>query len=235
MPADPLASRRRLRWLRTRARTIVLVVLAGVVVVMSLYAVYLSSWLAAGKVDLTGVGLAEKGRVMRVARVPLGTPLARIDLDAIKARVENLAFVESASVSRSWPHAIAIKVTQRTPVAVVDRGSGLQELDRFGVVFGRRAAAGRLPLIHADATLGSDALAGAGQVAGSLPPALNHRVRYVEIKSADDIELLLRNGQRVLWGSPTDSDQKAEVAQVLLRKKVTLVDVSVPGRPSTRP
>jgi cell division protein FtsQ len=130
---------------------------------------------------------------------------------------------------------VAIDVTLRSPVAVVDRGSGLQELDRFGVVFGHRAAAGRLPLIHAEATLGSEVLAGAGKVAGSLPAALNHRVKYVEIKSADDIELLLRNGQRVLWGSASDSGQKAKIAQVLLRKKVTLVDVSVPGRPATRP
>ncbi len=209
--------------------------LAIAVVGVTLYAVYFSSWLAASKVDLTGVGLGERGRVVQAARVPLGRPLARIDLGAIRARVENLAFVESATVSRSWPQSIAIDVTLRTPVAVVDRGSGLQELDRFGVVFGRRAAAGNLPLIHADATLGSDVLAGAGKVAGSLPASLNHRVKYVEIKSADDIELLLRNGQRVLWGSASDSGQKAQVAQVLLRKKVTLVDVSVPGRPSTRP
>jgi len=234
-PADPLARRRRLRWLRARARTIVIAVALVVVVVLSLYAVYFSSWLAATKVDVTGAGLGEQGRVTRVARVPIGTPLARIDLGAIRARVENLAVVESARVSRSWPHTVTIDVTLRTPVAVVDRGSGLQELDRFGVVFGHRASAGNLPLIHADATLGSKALAGAGAVAGSLPHSLNRRVQYLEIKTADDIELLLRNGQRVLWGSAADSDQKAEVAQVLLRKKVSLVDVSVPGRPSTRP
>jgi len=235
MRTDPLARRRRLRRLRAHARTIVIVTAAAVVVVVSLYAVYLSSWLTATKVDLSGVAPAQRARVTGAARVPIGKPLARIDLDAIRARVENLPFVESATVGRSWPHAIAIDVTPRTPVAVVDRGSGLQELDRFGVVFGHRAGAGKLPLIHAEATLGSDALAGAGEVAGSLPAALNHRVKYVEIKSADDIELLLRNGQRVLWGSSADSDQKAEVAQVLLRKKVTLVDVSAPGRPSTRP
>ena len=234
-PTDPLARRRRLRWLRAHTRVLVLAIAALLVVVLSLYAVYFSSWLAATSVEVSGAGLGQRGRIVHVAKVPLGTPLARIDLGAIQARVENLAFVESARVSRSWPHAIMIEVIPRTAVAVVDRGSGLQLLDRFGVVFGHVGTAGSLPLIHADATLGAETLAGAGTVAGSLPPGLNHRVRYVEIQSPDDIELLLRNGQRVLWGSAADSGQKAEVARVLLRKKVYLVDVSVPGRPATRP
>lgn len=233
--SDPLVRRRRTRWLRDRARTISVIFVAVVVVGVALYAVYLSSWLSATTVEVTGAGVIQQGRVTRVARVPIGTPLARIDLGAIRARVENLSFVEKAAVTRSWPHTITVDVTQRTPVAVVERGSGLQELDRFGVVFGHRAQAGGLPLIRADARLASDVLAGAGTVAGSLPSALNHRVRYLEIHSADDIELLLRSGQRVLWGSAADSAQKAEVAQLLLRKKVSQIDVSVPGRPATRP
>lgn len=232
---DPLARRRRLRWLRAHTRTLILAIAALLVVALSLYAVYLSSWLAATSVEVNGAALGQRGRILRVAAVPLGTPLARIDVNAIRARVENLAFVEGARVTRSWPHVVAIEITPRTAVAVVDRGSGLQLLDRFGVVFGHAGTPGGLPLIHADATLGAEALAGAGAVAGSLPPALNHRVRYVEIISPDDIELLLRNGQRVLWGSAADSGQKAEVARLLLRKKVNLVDVSVPGRPATRP
>lgn len=234
--ADPLAARRRRRWWRKGiSRTWLVSALALVLVVAGLWVVFFSSLLAATSVEVAGAGAVLTGHVERVAKVPMDRPLARIDLDAIRARVENVAAVESASVSRSWPHTIKISVVQRTPVAVVDRGDGLQFLDAYGVVFGTVGHAGNRPVIHAGATVDSEALAGAGAVAGSLPASLARKVTSIELNTVDDIELLLRSGQRIEWGSAADSDQKAEVAQVLLRKKVTLVDVSVPGRPSTRP
>lgn len=232
---DPLASRRRRRRLRGRLRTVVIVGVVAVLLVVGLWAVFLSSWLAARTVSVEGGTSAQRSQVASVARVPIGRPLARVDLSAIQARVEGLPIVRSASVSRSWPHSVRITVVVRRPVAVVDRGSGLQYLDRYGVVFGRPARAGGLPLIKAAPSMDTTALSGAGAVAGSLPTGLSRRVAYLQLRSADDIELLLHDGQRVLWGSAADSGQKAEVAAVLLRKKTSIVDVSVPGRPATRP
>ncbi|HEX7739846.1 MAG TPA: FtsQ-type POTRA domain-containing protein [Marmoricola sp.] len=233
---DPLSARRRRRWWRAgRGRTIAIGALCAVLVVAGLWAVFFSSLLAARSVKVDGVGLRLSSRVQHVARLPEGRPLARVDLGAIKARVETIASIESASVSRSWPHTVTITVVRRTPVAVVDRGAGLQLLDRFGVVFGHVKHAGGRPLIKAASTTDSDALAAAGAVAGSLPRSLAREVDYIELRTANDIELSMHNGQRVLWGSAADSDQKAAVAKVLLHKKVDLVDVSVPGRPATRP
>jgi len=233
--ADPLAARRRRRWWRKGvSRTVLLPTLALVLIVAGVWAVFFSSLLATTSVEVDGAGTVLTSHVRRVAKVPMDRPLARVDLDAIRARVENVAAVESASVSRSWPHTIKIAVVQRTPVAVVDRGDGLQFLDAYGVVFGTVGHAGDRPVIHAGATVDSEALAGAGAVAGSLPPALARKVTSIELHTVDDIELLLRNGQRVAWGSAADSDQKAQVAQVMLRKKVSFVDVSVPARPAVR-
>lgn len=210
-------------------------VLALVVVAAGLWVVFLSSVLATTSVEVDGAGAVLTGHVRRVADVPIDRPLARVDLAAIRARVENVAAVESATVSRSWPHTIRIAVVQRTPVAVVDRGDGLQFLDAYGVVFGTVGHAGDRPVIHASATIDSEALAGAGTVAGSLPPSLARKVSSIELHSIDDIELLLRNGKRIQWGSAADSDQKAEVAQLWVHKNVSLIDVSVPARPATRP
>lgn len=233
---DPLTSRRRRRWWRQgRGRTILVASLCVVLVVAGLWVVFFSSLLTATSLRVEGAGLSLSGKVRHAARMPEGTPLARVDLAAIRARVESLAPVESATVSRSWPHTVKVTVVRRKAVAVVDRGSGLQLLDRYGVVFGHVRQAGDRPLIKTSATTGSEALAGAGVVAGSLPRSLAKQVDYIELRSADDIELSLHNGQRVMWGSAADSRQKAAVARVLLRKKVSMVDVSVPGRPATRP
>jgi cell division protein FtsQ len=233
--ADPLVRLRRRRWWRSRLRLVVAGVLVLLLVVGGGWALYFSSWLGAEKVEVSGVSSLSPVRVRTVAKVPLGRPLARLDLAAIQARVETIGAVRSAAVSRSWPHTVHIAITERTPVAVVDRGDGLQEVDEDGVLFGspKRRPAG-MPLVKADPSMDSTALAQAGRVAAALPTDLAGRVDHLEVRSPDDIVLLLQDGRTVVWGSSADSDQKAAVAAVLLRHKARIVDVSVPGRPTTR-
>ena len=52
--------------------------------------------------------------------------------------------------------------------------------------------------------------------------------------SVDEIELVLANGRRVVWGSAEDSEAKAEVLAVLLKRPGNQIDVSVPGRPTRK-
>ena len=52
--------------------------------------------------------------------------------------------------------------------------------------------------------------------------------------SVDKIRSVLPDGRNVVSGSAEDSDQKAEVLSVLLHQPGQQLDVSVPGRPTTR-
>ena len=83
-------------------------------------------------------------------------------------------------------------------------------------------------------TTPGEALVEAARVVDALPPRVAHRVDVLEVGSVDEIELVLVNGRRVVWGSADDSDQKAEVLDVLLKRPGNQIDVSVPGRPTTR-
>jgi len=121
------------RW-RT-LRLVLLAVLAVAVVAASVWVVFFSSFVTARDVTVTGTSSLGDGRIERAADVPTGTPLARLDLDAIRARVEAITAVKSAEVSRSWPHTVHIDVTERTPIAVINQGNGLQGLDDQGVLF----------------------------------------------------------------------------------------------------
>ena len=69
---------------------------------------------------------------------------------------------------------------------------------------------------------------------GSLPASVASRVAMIDVATVDQISLVLRNGRRVEWGSAEDSAQKAEVLAVLLRRPGQVIDVTVPGRPTTR-
>jgi cell division protein FtsQ len=221
------------RW--RKLRLVLLAVFVVAVAGGSAWVVFFSSYVAARDVDITGTSTLGDGRIERAADVPTGTPLARVDLGAIQARVEGIASVRKAEVSRSWPHTVHIEVTERTPIAVINEGNGLQGLDDQGVLFGRYGTRPkRLPLVVAPPDTAEEALVEGGRVIGSLPASIAARVDTVEISSVDKIQLVLGNGRRVLWGSSEDSGQKAEVLAVLLRRPGQQIDVSVPGRPTTR-
>jgi len=221
------------RWRRVRLVVLALLVVAAVSA--SVWVVFFSSYVTARDVSVTGTSSLADRRIERAADVPPGTPLARLDLGAIRSRVEGITSVKSAEVSRSWPHTVHIAVTERSPVAVINLGNGLEALDQDGALFGHYAARPkRLPLVTAPPDVAEEALAEGGRVIGSLPAEIAGRVDTVEIASVDKIQLVLGNGRRVLWGSADDSGQKAEVLAVLLRRPGQQIDVSVPARPTTR-
>lgn len=229
-----LARRRWARRLR-RARPFLYAALALVVVVGGVWLVYFSSVVTVRDVSVQGTRTISSVRVRAVAKTPIGVQLARVDLDAIRARVETIPAVKSVSVSRSWPHTVAISVTERTPVAVVDRGAGLQAVDEDGVLFGsypRQPA--DLPLLQTAPDVDSEALSEAARVVTSLRPDIRAIVDRVEVESVDRIRLHLSGGRTVMWGSAEQSAEKAAVLAVLLHQKAQEVDVSVPERPTTR-
>ncbi len=122
------------RWLTWRYVLAILVVL--VVVVGGVYLVFFSSTLSVQGVEVSGTQTLSEQKVREVAAVPMGGPLATVDLDKIAYRVRSLAVVKSAEVTRQWPHDVLIEIVERQPVAVVEIAGELHSLDEDGVVFG---------------------------------------------------------------------------------------------------
>lgn len=224
-------ARRWLVWRRVLLALLVVGALAGAV-----WLVFFSSALAVARVEVTGVDVLEEQEVRRVAAVPLGEPLATVNLAAITARVEGLAPVRAVDVSRSWPDAVRILVEEREAVAVVERDGVVRGLDVEGVLFREYPSApDHLPVVRMSAATRSEALAEAATAVGALPPALIRRVDHVEVDTVDTITLELAGGNTVLWGSADDSESKAEVLAVLLEQEARVYDVSVPAQPTIRP
>jgi len=237
--AGPDFAKRRFRARVRRLRPFVYAAAVAVLVGTGIWLLWFSSVLEARDVEVTGNGTLSTASVEKAARAPLGEPLVSADLTAIEARIEAIASVRSASVSRSWPHTIHIDIVERVPVAVVSRGVGLQAVDEDGYLFGSYPTEPKdLPVIRTAPDVRREALAEAAAVIGSLRADIAAKVRHVDVETVDRILLRLKDGRRVMWGSADNSEQKAEVLADLLKatatKKPGEIDVSVPGRPTTR-
>lgn len=223
------------RWLAWR--WVVAVVLLLALVAAGAWLVFFSSVLAVSGVQVEGTRLVSAAAVRRAAAVPIGSPLATADLDAVSARVRRLPAVRSVDVSRAWPDRVRIDVVERRAVAVVEppEGGGLRGIDASGIAFrDYRVRPRGLPVIRRSADTDTRALAEAALVAGSLPRKLAKKVAYVEVGTLDRISLELRAGPTVVWGSAADSGNKARVLAVLLTQQARAYDVSVPGQPIIR-
>jgi cell division protein FtsQ len=227
--------RRRIRGRLAAMRSVLLAIAAVAALGGLAWLFFFSSVLAFEKVDVTGIDVVSDAQIRGLATAQLGEPLARVDTDAIQARIEDLAAVKSVDVSRCWPHKICIDVTERQAVAVVDKEGTLWGLDDTGILFRQYARRpSGLPSVHMMATTSTDALAEAAKVIAALPSSVSKRVDYLDVRTVDEIALRLRNGALVTWGSSDDSVNKARVLGPLLTAEPggRTYNVSVPGSPT---
>jgi cell division protein FtsQ len=190
-----------------------------------------SSLLAVRHVEVSGNHLVTAGQVRDAAEIRPGQPLATVNTAAIAERVERLAPVLSARVSRSWPDTIVILVRERTPSIAVPTPSGFALVDQYGVTvtLAARKPAG-MPLLASPPAilLGNPAVRAAVLVLRQLPPRLRQQVRSVSATAADAVTLELANGITVVWGGPGQSGQKAAELVLLMRTHARYFDVSDP-------
>ncbi|QCX27183.1 cell division protein FtsQ/DivIB [Nocardioides jishulii] len=211
-----------------------LALLAFVVVVAAgVWLVWFSDVLAVEKVSVSGTDHLSASEVRAAADVPMGRPLARLDLAGAERRVESLAAVEAVRVERVWPRGVRVVVTERSAVAVVEIGGRVRGMDAEGVVFRDYAKVPKnLPRVRVVGSVDREALEEAATVLSAMPDDLARIVRRVDVQTIDHISLVLRGDRTVLWGSGEFSEDKAAVLAALLKaQKATSYDVSVPGQP----
>ncbi|WP_233604521.1 cell division protein FtsQ/DivIB [Micromonospora sp. HM5-17] len=181
-------------------------------------------------VRVVGAALVTPEQVRAAAAVPEGTPLARVDLAAVRSRVAALPPVARVRASRQWPNTLRIEVVERTPVAVVPRNGRFAVMDGTGVVFQDRPdrPAG-LPLVRLAAPGPEDMSTRAAlEVLAALTPELREQLVEVVVEAPARITVRLRGGRTVLWGDASRSDTKAQVATSLLGRAGDTIDVRTP-------
>lgn len=208
-------------------------VVAALVVVVGVVA----SWILLGtevfgveSVRVTGVSILRTEEVVAAAAIAPGTPLLKVDLDAVRDRVTKLVPAADAEVSRSWPNAITIEVTERTAVAVATLEKKFALIDAAGVAFlilDDRPT--HLPLVRVSEPGPQDPeTVAALAVLSVLTPELRDQLVTLVVDAPARIRLELRRDRVVLWGDTSEGDLKARVATALLKRPGKTIDVTAP-------
>ncbi|MGW1145530.1 cell division protein FtsQ/DivIB [Streptomyces sp. NPDC002454] len=231
---------------RLRVRTVVLSAAAVVVLVGGgVWVLYGSPWLRVQKVGVSGVEVLDADEVRTAAAVPLGTPLASVDTDEVETRLGRLLpRIDRIEVVRSWPRGIGLKIVERKPVLLVEKGGKFIEVDEGAVRFATvdRAPSG-IPVLELTPrrTVGPQRFAGeeltlaAVDVVAAVPTPVVGRTRTVKVRSYDSITLELADGRTVDWGSSERGEEKGAALTALMKAapKARHFDVSVPTAPAS--
>ncbi|WP_020387369.1 cell division protein FtsQ/DivIB [Kribbella catacumbae] len=210
----------------------------GLVVVLgglTVWLFYFSSVLAVSGVKVAGADTVPPATITQVAAAPMGTPLAKVDLTAIAERVRTIQAVADAQVTRAWPNQLKIVVTERVPVVVVTDGSNFELVDATGVAFKTVPAKPEgLPEALVVGNRREVTIRSVVTVSAALPVGLRSQVESISAASPDSITLNLESLVKVVWGSADDSERKAEVLSVLMKRDAKVYDVSAPDLPVTK-
>jgi len=231
---------RRHRWRRLRLPVALVAVLA--VLGAATWAVGWSRLLDVESVTVAGTSTLTPGQVLAAARVPVGTPLARVDTAAIDDRIAALAPVRSVTVTRRFPHTLVVRVIERTPAAIIVGDNGQVRLvDSTGGLYPPVAGTFRdLPvLVDSGVALDVGSVAAAVTVLDALPARIRSAVIAVAVGGDRTVVLDLRAGRSrptvVSWGAAVDTARKARVLAALLSvTRDPWLDVSSVSAPVSR-
>jgi cell division protein FtsQ len=216
-------------------------VLAGVVA--AYWGARATSVFAVNEIEIQGAPPDVARQVRKVTSSIVGTSLLSVDTDEVGGKVRMLPTVIAASVDRSFPHTLVIKVAAEHPVAIIRRGDGAWLVTGSGHFI--RAVDPRakpaLPRVWLPDRFGIDVSGTLPATYASIARALGslHDIRFpghirgVRLENGE-LTVVLRSGRELLLGDPTDVVLKLAVAgQVLhhLDSSLRYLDVSVPERP----
>lgn len=97
--------------------------------------------LALSELHVKGRNFTSQDHILDAIDAGYGTPLLSLSLSDIKDRLEQIGWVESASVSRHYPDQLFIHLQERRPLALLQTTGGHRLIDQAGhTIFGADAA-----------------------------------------------------------------------------------------------
>jgi cell division protein FtsQ len=225
--------RRRIAWLSAAGVVVALVVAVGLVAYSPL--------LALRHIEVTGTSRLDASAVQKKLSDQLGTPLPLLSPGGISSDLAAFPLIRSYTVESHPPDTIVVRVVERQPVGVIQRGNAFTLVDAAKVpISSSQQRPEGYPLIAANggaADVDADSgFAAAAGVLSALPADVLGQVDTISAKTKDDVSFTLRGrSATVVWGSSEDSSLKAADLAALLKSApdASRYDVSSPHSVTT--
>jgi cell division protein FtsQ len=192
-----------------------------------------------------GADRLTRADVVSTAAISRATNVLWLQERTAEGRLLADPWVERADVSVSLPWTIRIEVVERAPVAVVSDGVHRVLVAADGTALGPASAADRrLPVIELPAVRADDgprpSSAGAARALGALSEDVRGAITRVTILGDASIEIRLREGILIRYGTAVDLARKAAALDEVLAwadeegERLLRISLVAPGAPAVR-
>ncbi len=191
------------------------------------------------QVSLTGHHYTPDSEIFDALDLPNVRTFAEFDAAAALKRIERLAWVDTAQITREYPGVLKIQVRERRPAAIWKRAGKDYLIDTTGRVLAHVAAphGWQLPRISGE---GANTESLMLFTALGRYPAIEEQFDHAERIAERRWSVVLKNGSRLELGADREDEGFAFVAaRSDLRRAISgpafVVDVRTPGRIAVRP
>ena len=216
---------------RSRNRKTTLIVALGLVAVLcaTLAVAVYSPILALRTIEIDGASQLDAAELTDAVDGQLGTPLALVDFDRITRELGAYPLIRSYVTETVPPSTLIIHVVEREAVGVLRSDKTWQLVDPAGVILSTTTKRpSKMPHIRVrNNDTDSAAFDEAAKVLLALPSKLRAQVDTISASTDYSVEFTLKGdaGQSVVWGNAEQSEYKARILAILIRKTDSDADV----------
>ena len=191
------------------------------------------------QVSITGQRYAAEDDVFDALDLPNVTTFAEFDAEAALKRIERIAWVDTAQITRVFPGTLRVDIRERSPAAIWSRGGNNYLIDMTGRVLGPvpPVSGWALPFVSGEGANSEIALL---LTALARHPGIEADFEHAERVAERRWTVVLKNGSQLVLGADREVEGFEQItARSGLRRSIAaqpvVVDVRTPGRIAVRP
>jgi cell division protein FtsQ len=170
-------------------------------------------------IEVSGNDHLHRPQVVRIAGITDATNALWLDEGQAERRLEAEPWIADADVRVTFPLNVEIAVRERTPVALA-QGAVTSLMAADGTALGSGNVPRGLPVIELGGAGRAEGVrpspVGAAKALGAMTPALRVQVARVRVLLDGTLELRLRDGPTISFGTPGDARRKAVTIRRML-------------------
>lgn len=183
---------------------------------------------------VVGRSQTKKDNLLKAVRLARGAPILAYDLNEARQRIETLPWISSATVERMLPNTILLSVVERHPLALWQRKSSFDLIDRKGKVISGQSIekfSDLLVVVGKDAPENASALLGILETQPQLMNLATSAVRVggrrwnIRLKGEIDIRLPAER-VKAAWSRLAEYQSRHGI----LDRDVKILDLRLPDR-----